>query len=144
MKDTATQTFRRICEDYKILTDERQIYDIHGMEGLNSGLELGPKLSKADEIKEEIERLKRPKEEEEIMSHVRPSGLVLADMSLPQFLDGGGIMQGMAMSSEVQSQISKRNTVAIGGNLSVNNNSGGGFATSVLRHKNYLRHQVET
>ncbi|RZC63790.1 hypothetical protein C5167_025563 [Papaver somniferum] len=137
MKDTATQNFQRICEAYEILTDEnkRQIYDIYGMEGLNSGLELGPKLSKADEIKEEIERLKRRKEEEEISSHVRPSGLVLADMSLPQFLDGGGIMQGMAMSSEVQSQISKRNAIEIGGNLSVNNNSGGGFATAVLRHQ---------
>ncbi|MCL7022521.1 hypothetical protein MKW94_026050, partial [Papaver nudicaule] len=41
----------------------------------------------------------------------------------------------MAMASEVQSQISKRNTMAIGGNLSVNGNAGGGFATAVLRHQ---------
>ncbi|KAI3913836.1 hypothetical protein MKX01_021898 [Papaver californicum] len=137
MKDTATQNFQRICEAYEILTDEnkRQIYDIYGMEGLNSGLEFGSELNKADEIKEEIERLKRRKEEEDIFSHVQPSGLVLADMSLPQFLDGGRIMQGMAMSSEVQSQITERNTMAIGGLLSVNNKAGGRFATAVLGHQ---------
>ena len=41
----------------------------------------------------------------------------------------------MAMSSEVQTQISKRNAIAIGGNLAVNGNSGGGTATVVLRHQ---------
>lgn len=40
----------------------------------------------------------------------------------------------MAMSSEVQSQISKRNTVAIGGNLVVTGKAGTGAATVLLRH----------
>lgn len=39
------------------------------------------------------------------------------------------------MSSEVQSQISKRNTIAVGGNLAVTGNSGGGAATFLLRHQ---------
>ncbi|KAK9148210.1 hypothetical protein Scep_006967 [Stephania cephalantha] len=120
MKDTATENFQRIREAYEILSDEhkRQIYDIYGMEGLKSGLELGTKLNKADEIKEEFERLKRQKEQEKFSSHVRPSGTVLANLSLPQYLNGGGIMRGMAMSSEVHSQISKRNTIVfVGGNL---------------------------
>lgn len=39
------------------------------------------------------------------------------------------------MSTEVQSQLSKRNTIAIGGNLAVTGNSGGGAATAVLRHQ---------
>ncbi|PPE00209.1 hypothetical protein GOBAR_DD02785 [Gossypium barbadense] len=60
MKETATENFQRIFEAYKILSDEnkRQIYDIHGMEGLNSGLELGPKLNKLEEIKEQLEKLR--------------------------------------------------------------------------------------
>ncbi|OVA13412.1 DnaJ domain [Macleaya cordata] len=137
MKDTATENFQRICEAYEILTDEhkRQIYDIYGMEGLNSGLELGPKLNKADEIKEEFERLRRRKEQEEVSAHVRPSGSIVAELSFPQFLDGGGIMSGMAMSSEVQSQISKRDAIAIGGFLKVAGNAGQGSATAVLRHQ---------
>ncbi|KAF8380500.1 hypothetical protein HHK36_027987 [Tetracentron sinense] len=180
MKDTATENFQRIREAYEILTDEhkRQIYDIYGMEGLTSGLELGPKLNKAEEIKEEFERLRRQKEQEKVSSHVRTSGSVLANLSLPQFLNGDGIMRGytftsfcffsalefvvlrsiikeallmysknaanvqfnfvnlrMAMTSEVQSQISKRNTIAVGGNLAVTGNSGGGAATAVLRHQ---------
>ncbi|KAL4027021.1 hypothetical protein IC575_015472 [Cucumis melo] len=137
MKDIATENFQRICEAYEILTDEnkRQIYDIYGMEGLTSGLELGPKLNKADEIKEELERLRKRKEQEKISAHFRPSGTILANLSLPHFLEGDGIMRGMAMTSEVQSQISKSNTVGVGGNLAVTGNVGGGAASALFRHQ---------
>ncbi|PON93020.1 Terminal organelle assembly protein [Trema orientale] len=137
MKDIATENFQRICEAYEILSDEtkRQIYDIYGMEGLSSGLELGPKLNRAEEIKEELERLKRRKEEEKISAHLRPSSTILATMSFPHFLYGDGFMRGMAMRSDVQSQISKNNTLAIAGNLEVNESTGGGAATVVFRHQ---------
>ncbi|ERN00724.1 hypothetical protein AMTR_s00106p00102120 [Amborella trichopoda] len=137
MKDIATENFQRIRHAYEILCDEhkRQIYDIYGMEGVTSGLELGPKLNKPEEIKEEFERLKRRREEEKASAHVQPSGSILVNLSLPQFLNGGGILRGMGMASEVQSRISKRNTVALGGNLAVSGNSGGGGATAVLRHQ---------
>ncbi|XP_061973384.1 chaperone protein dnaJ 13-like isoform X2 [Populus nigra] len=133
----ATENFQRICQAYEILSDEykRQIYDIYGMEGINSGLELGPKLDKVEELKAELERLRKRKEEEKMLAHFRPSGTILSHLSLPQFLDGDGIMRGMAMSSEVQSQLSKRTVIAIGGNLEVNENSGGGAASTVLRHQ---------
>ncbi|XP_030947136.1 chaperone protein dnaJ 13 isoform X2 [Quercus lobata] len=137
MKDIATENFQRICEAYEILSDvnKRQIYDIYGMEGLTSGLELGPKLNKVEELKEELERLRKMKEQEKISAHFRPSGTILANMSLPHLLKGDGIMRGMAMTSEVQSQISKNNAIAIGGNLAVNGNSGGGAASAVFRHQ---------
>ncbi|XP_044487580.1 chaperone protein dnaJ 13 [Mangifera indica] len=137
MKEIATENFQRICEAYEILSNEtkRPIYDIYGMEGLTSGLELGPKLNKVEELKEELERLRRMKEQEKTLAHFRPSGTILANLSLPQFLEGDGIMKGMAMSSEVHSQLSKSNTLAFGGNLEVNENSGGGAASLVLRHQ---------
>ncbi|KAL2547428.1 Chaperone protein dnaJ 13 [Forsythia ovata] len=137
MKEIATENFQRICEAYEILCDEnkRQIYDIYGMEGLTSGLELGPKLNKVEEIKEELERLRRQKEQEKVLAHVQPSGSILANLSLPQFLEGDGIMRGMAMASEVHSKISKHNAISLGGNLAVNGNSGGGAASVVLRHQ---------
>ncbi|KAI3453477.1 hypothetical protein Pfo_010140 [Paulownia fortunei] len=136
MKEIATENFQRVCEAYEILTDEnkRMIYDIYGMEGLTSGLELGPNLNKVEEIKEELERLRRQSEQEKVSAHIRPSGSILANLSWPDFVDGDGIMRGMAMASEVQSQISKRTSLAIGGNLAVNANSGGGAATAILRH----------
>lgn len=136
MKEIATQNFQRICEAYEILSDEnkRQIYDIYGMEGLTSGLELGPKLNKVQEIKEELERLRRLREREKL-AEIRPTGSIMANLSLPRLLSGRGIMQGMAMASEVQSQISKRSTIAIGGNLAVTGEAGGGAATAVLRHQ---------
>ncbi|KAL5750919.1 hypothetical protein ACOSP7_025522 [Xanthoceras sorbifolium] len=137
MKEIATENFQRICEAYEILSDEnkRQIYDIYGMEGLTSGLELGPKLNKVEELKEELERLRKRKEQEKTLAHFRPSGTILATLSLPQLLEGDGIMGGMAMSSEVHSQLSKNNTLAFGGNLEVNENSGGGAASVVLSHQ---------
>ncbi|KAF5729851.1 DnaJ heat shock N-terminal domain-containing family protein [Tripterygium wilfordii] len=137
MKETATQNFQRICEAYEILSDEnkRQIYDIYGMEGLTSGLELGPKLNRAEEIKEELERLRRMKEQENISTHVRSSGVILANLSLPHFLVGDGIMRGMAMASQLDSQLSKHDTITMGGNLQVSETSGGGVATAVLRRQ---------
>ncbi|CAH9102570.1 unnamed protein product [Cuscuta epithymum] len=137
MKDIATENFQRICEAYEILCDEtkREIYDIYGMEGLTSGLELGPHLNKAEEIKEEIERLRRRKELEKVAVHVQPSGSVLANLSLPQFLEGDGLMKGMAMASEIQTQISKHNVISLGGNLAVNGDAGGGAASATFRHQ---------
>jgi hypothetical protein len=41
----------------------------------------------------------------------------------------------MAMTSEVQSQLSKRNVVGIGGNLAVEGHQGGGAANAVLSHQ---------
>ncbi|KAJ7952500.1 chaperone protein dnaJ 13 [Quillaja saponaria] len=137
MKDIATENFQRICEAYEILSDvnKRTIYDIYGMEGLNSGLELGAKLNKAEELKAELEKLRRKREQEKVVAHFLPSGAILANMSFPHFLDGDGFMRGMAMTSKVQSQLSKSNNVEIGGNLHVDGNSGGGAATAVFRHQ---------
>ncbi|CAA6666783.1 unnamed protein product [Spirodela intermedia] len=127
MKDIATENFQRIREAYEILTDEYK--------RVTSGLELGPKLNKLEEIKEELEKLRRQKEEEKLSAHTRTTGSLLANISLPQYLEGGGIMRGMAMSSDVQSQLSKRNTVAMGGNLAVTGNSGTAAASALLRHQ---------
>lgn len=96
MKDVATENFQRICEAYEILSDEnkRQVYDIYGMEGLNSGLELGPKLTKPEEIKEQLERLRWRKEEEKLFKHALPNGSIVANFSVPQYLNDGSIMRG--------------------------------------------------
>ncbi|XP_076953157.1 chaperone protein dnaJ 13-like [Bidens hawaiensis] len=137
MKEVATGNFQRICEAYEILTDEykRQIYDIYGMEGLTSGLELGPRLNKVDEIKEELERLKRKQEEEKKSAHFQPTGVMLAQLSVPSFLAGRGLMRAMSMNSEIQSQISKNNVIAFGGALAVKGSDGNAAANAVFRHQ---------
>lgn len=137
MKDAATENFQRVCEAYEILSDpnKRQVYDIYGMEGLKSGLELGSRLDRAEEIKAELERLKRRREHEKMVASFQSSGTILANLSVPQYLDGDGLFRGMAMTSEVQSQLSKRNVVGIGGNLAVEGHQGGGAANAVLSHQ---------
>jgi DnaJ family protein C protein 11 len=82
-----------------------------------------------------LERLKRRKEEEKFLAHARPTGSIIANFSVPQYLDGYGIMRGMGMSSEVQLPVSKKNTVVVGGNLVVNGTDGTGAASAVLRHQ---------
>ncbi|XP_010509572.1 PREDICTED: chaperone protein dnaJ 13-like [Camelina sativa] len=137
MKEAATENFQRICEAYEILSDEtkRLIYDLYGMEGLTSGLELGPRLSKPDEIREELERIKRRNEEAKQMAHFQPTGSIIFNLSVPHFLGGDGIMRGMVMASQVQSQLSKDDAIAIGGNLAANEKSGGGIASAILRRQ---------
>jgi DnaJ family protein C protein 11 len=101
MKDVATENFQRIRDAYEILSDEnkRQIYDIYGMEGLNSGLELGPKLSKPEEIKQQLEELRRRKEEEKYFTHARSTGSIVSNFSVPQYLEGDGILKGYKVFS---------------------------------------------
>ncbi|KAG6514313.1 hypothetical protein ZIOFF_024663 [Zingiber officinale] len=136
LKDVATENFRQIVEAYDILNDpdKRQIYDIYGMEGLSSGLELGPHLNKVDELKEELEKLKRHKEHEKALAHSGASVMLLGRLSLPDYLEGGRIINRMEMASDFQSQISKRNIVSVNGRFVVSGESGQGSATVVFRH----------
>ncbi|CAN1333537.1 Chaperone protein dnaJ 13 [Linum perenne] len=137
MKETATVNFQRICQAYEVLSDEtkRQIYDIYGMEGVAAGLELATRTNKLEELKEELERLQKKKEEEKMAAQFLPSGAVVTNLSLPQFLDGDGIMSGMAMASQVNSQLLKDTNLAMGGNLEVSNHGAGTAASTVVQHQ---------
>jgi hypothetical protein len=88
MQDIATENFQRIREAYEILSDERkrQIYDLYGMEGLSSGLELGPKLKSREEVRAEFERLQQRQQERKLAAHVHHRGSLLMNLSLVQFL----------------------------------------------------------
>lgn len=89
MQDIATENFQRIREAYEILSDERkrQVYDLYGMEGLTSGLELGPKLKTRDEVRQEFERLQHRQVERKLASHVHHRGSMLLNLSFAQMLD---------------------------------------------------------
>lgn len=89
MQDIATRSFQRIREAYEILSDERkrQIYDLYGMEGLTSGLELGSKLKSRDEVKSEFERLQQHQEERRREAHVHHRGSFYMNLSVVQFLE---------------------------------------------------------
>ncbi|XP_004512198.1 chaperone protein dnaJ 13-like isoform X1 [Cicer arietinum] len=141
MKLIATDNFQRVSEAYEILSDpnKRKVYDIYGMEGLISGLELGPVLNKAEEVKEikaELKRLKRWKENEKMAAaYFQSSGTILANVSLPRCLHGDGLFSRMEMTSQIKSWLSKRSVVTIGGNLEVDRGKGGGAASAVLNHQ---------
>lgn len=139
MQDIATENFQRIREAYEILSDERkrQIYDLYGMEGLSSGLELGPKLKSREEVRAEFERLQQRQQERKLAAHVHHRGSLLMNLSLVQFLKSYDAprISGMAMSTQVQAQVSKRDTVVLGGNMALRRGLGGGSVTMVLRRQ---------
>ncbi|KAL3679639.1 hypothetical protein R1sor_022595 [Riccia sorocarpa] len=140
MQDIATENFQRIREAYEILSDERkrQVYDLYGMEGLTSGLELGPKLKTREEVRQEFERLQQRQEDRKLASHIHHRGSMLVNMSAVQTLktyDTLPTMQGMAMATQVQAQLSKKNTVVLGGNMALRRGMGGGTVTCVLRRQ---------
>ncbi|KAL2613341.1 hypothetical protein R1flu_025033 [Riccia fluitans] len=140
MQDIATENFQRIREAYEILSDERkrQVYDLYGMEGLTSGLELGPKLKTRDEVRQEFERLQQRQEERKLASHIHHRGSMLVNMSAVQTLktyDTLPTMHGMAMATQVQAQVSKKNAVVLGGNMALRRGMGGGTVTCVLRRQ---------
>ncbi|XP_024367053.1 chaperone protein dnaJ 13 [Physcomitrium patens] len=136
MQDIATQNFRKIREAYEILSDERkrQIYDLYGMEGLTSGLELGPKLKTREEVRAEFERLQQRQEERKLAAHVHHRGSMAMNLSLVQFLKtyDAPRITGMAMTTQVQAQLSKRDTLVLGGNMALRKGLGGGSVTMVL------------
>lgn len=94
MQDVATENFQRVREAYEILSDERKrmIYDLYGMEGLNSGLELGPKLKTVDEddVLKNFEKLWQHRREQQMSNSVQHSGSLLVDISLAEMFKSFG------------------------------------------------------
>ena len=88
MQDIATLHFQRIRAAFDILIDpqRRQVYDIYGMEGLSSGLELGPRLKTREEIREEYERAATRREELKRHARTQPAGTVMMSVTAAEFL----------------------------------------------------------
>ena len=89
MQGIATENFQRIREAYEILSDERKrkIYDLYGMEGLQSGMELGPKLKSVDEILKAFEKLWQNKREKKLSDKSPHTGSLLVDISLAEMFE---------------------------------------------------------
>ncbi|CAM6011466.1 unnamed protein product [Sphagnum balticum] len=103
----------------------------------SSGLELGPKLKSREEMKSEFECLQLQQEERQLAAHVHHRGSLLLNLSLvelSQSFDSPRI-HGMAMSTEIQARISKKDTIVLGGNMALRQGQGGGSVTVVLRQQ---------
>eukprot|EP00249_Psilotum_nudum_P019610 c27340_g2_i2 orf=73-1476(+) len=140
MQDVATENFQHIREAYEILSDEqkRQVYDVYGMEGLNSGLELGPKLKTREEVQREFDRLRQQRQEQKIAAHVNHSGSLLVNISIAELLKSfseGPIVTGMSSSTQVQSHISKNDTLILGGSMLIRGGAVGGSVNALLRRQ---------
>lgn len=101
MQGIATENFQRVREAYEILSDERQrmIYDLYGMEGLKSGLELGPKMKTGseDEDLKSFEKLWQQRRQQQMSKPVQHSGSLLVDLSLAEMFgsfDSRPILRG--------------------------------------------------
>ena len=51
------------------------LYDMYGMEGVRSGLELGPRLKTPEEMRKQYEKMKATQEERRLEAKVRRGGV---------------------------------------------------------------------
>ncbi|MCO5599085.1 hypothetical protein L7F22_053185 [Adiantum nelumboides] len=133
MQGIATESFQRIREAYEILSDERKrkIYDLYGMEGLSSGMELGPNVKSVDEFLKEFEKLKKHRREHVMSDRVRQSGSLVVNLSLAE---NSPVLKGMTSATELEAHISKKSSLVLGGNISIGQQLGGGTLSALFRH----------
>ncbi|MCO5574546.1 hypothetical protein L7F22_028333 [Adiantum nelumboides] len=133
MQGIATESFQKIREAYEILSDERKrkIYDLYGMEGLSSGMELGSKVKSVDEFLKEFEKLKKHRREHVMSDRVRQSGSLVVNVSLAE---NSPVLKGMTSATELEAHISKKSSLVLGGNISIGQQLGGGTLSALFRH----------
>eukprot|EP00192_Tetraselmis_astigmatica_P008949 CAMPEP_0117666956 /NCGR_PEP_ID=MMETSP0804-20121206/10677_1 /TAXON_ID=1074897 /ORGANISM="Tetraselmis astigmatica, Strain CCMP880" /LENGTH=617 /DNA_ID=CAMNT_0005474585 /DNA_START=142 /DNA_END=1993 /DNA_ORIENTATION=+ len=125
----ASQSFNRINEAYTVLSDpvKRQIYDIYGMEGLNSGLEVGSANVSKDELRQQWEQFKQQKKKVELDHNVNYRGMCVLGMNAEDVMEG--VLPRMAtanMVSSVEAPLSQKDSVSIGGQIVTKAGVGGG------------------
>ncbi|GBG78739.1 hypothetical protein CBR_g27963 [Chara braunii] len=162
MQDVAKEQFNRVRDAYEILSDEgrRQVYDIYGLEGLKSGLEIGERLKTKEEIREEFERAQIRQSERRLRSRLHQTGTMAMTIGLNELWesresqrgfgvqaagqrDGLGLKQpkawvpitDMALQSTVQAPLSDKNVLVLGGNLATRKGLGGGNAVLVFKRQ---------
>lgn len=140
MKHIATLNFQRIRTAYDILTDgaRRALYDVYGLEGATSGLEVGPHLGALDDIRAQLEKLQQRKRElkQSARTNLQVSLLVsttlaetLADIRQPPRITG------MQMSAQCQAPLSDLDLFIPGATMVSRRGIGAGNVLGVYRRQ---------
>eukprot|EP00271_Cylindrocystis_brebissonii_P023697 TRINITY_DN9974_c0_g1_i1.p1 TRINITY_DN9974_c0_g1~~TRINITY_DN9974_c0_g1_i1.p1 ORF type:complete len:321 (-),score=58.67 TRINITY_DN9974_c0_g1_i1:94-1056(-) len=148
MLEVASENFQRIQKAYEVLSDPhlRDIYDLYGVKGLNSGMEVGERLKTRAEIRDELDRLEALKQERRRSIRVNQMGTTMVGITLAETLrrmEWRPRVTTMQMVQQVQAPLGDKDLLVMGSSMVARRGMGGGTVQLVFKRTLSPRAAVE-
>lgn len=143
LQQAASQSFNRLNEAYSILSDpgKREVYDIYGMEGLKSGLEVGSTVNSREDLREQWENFRAKEKRKLTEQNVNYSGACVLALNGEDL--GHGQLPRMTtanMLSTVEAPLTNKDIVTVGGQIVTKARVGGGGCFVFGYHRDFSPH----
>ena len=143
MRREAAAHFNRVQEAYEILgdKDKREVYDVYGHAGLKAGMALGDNLHASKQMKEELERIRKRREELRNAEKTVTRGNYTFNISATELVNPyEGVsripeMTGVAISQNVSTPLSDKDIGFLGGSAAQRRGVGGGNLIMGIRRQ---------
>mmetsp|Transcript_17258 Transcript_17258/g.28356 ORF Transcript_17258/g.28356 Transcript_17258/m.28356 type:complete len:546 (+) Transcript_17258:84-1721(+) len=140
-KKHAAEAFQRLHFAYETLTDsqKRLLYDQFGVEGLKTGLELGPYLNVEEFLKQKFQRDQKQadrKLEGRLTQHASVNVNVNASETINPYAERQyPEISSMSLGVNVSAPLGKKDSLTFGAQVAQNNTSGSGNLSATVRRQ---------
>jgi DnaJ family protein C protein 11 len=152
LRDKAQEAFAKLQEAYAVLSDpqQRDIYDVCGKQGLQAGLEVGPKLGGAEDLRKRWEEFKQQQQAQREQASLSHRGYYLCK------IDGSKVVRGdfsrtpplriVVVQNSVDIPITDEDTLFLQGQAALKDQAGSGSIIAgyrrVISPRDFLEAQV--
>ena len=152
LRDKAQEAFAKLQEAYAVLSDpkQREIYDVCGKQGLQAGLEVGPKLAGAEDLRKRWEEFKQQQEAQREQASLSHRGYYLCR------LDGSRVIRGdfsstpplriVIVQNSVDIPVTDQDTLFLQGQAALKDQAGSGSIIAgyrrIISPRDFLEAQV--